>query len=211
MAITDPAAPLGPELDAWLAALAAAGVNAVQVRRKELGDRALLALVERCRAALPRSVAVLVNARVDVAVAAGAEGVHLPADGLATADARRLAQGLGVELLVGRSTHAVPEVSRELAEGADYVAFGPVYPTPSKERYGPPAGLAGLREAACLGLPVLALGGIDAGRVAEVAAAGAHGVAAIRACYPPDGPARLAAEVRRQLGPPPPVVDSGPP
>jgi thiamine-phosphate pyrophosphorylase len=210
MAITDPAAPLGPALESWLATLAAAGVDALQVRRKELADRALLALVERCRAALPASVAVLVNGRVDVAVAAGADGVHLPAAGLATADVSRLARRLGARLLIGRSTHTAAEAARELAEGADYVTFGPLYPTPSKASSLPPAGAAGLREAARAGLPVLALGGVDAARVAEVAAAGAHGVAAIRAFYEPGGPARMVEAMRRVLGPLP-VVDSGPP
>lgn len=209
MAIMAPAAPLGAELDDWLAAVAADGTDAVQVRRKELVDRELLALVVRCRAALPPAVAVLVNGRADVAVAGGADGVHLPADGLPTTEVRRLLRRLGADLLIGRSTHEPPEVARERGEGADYVTFGPVYPTPGKEAYGPPPGLPGLREAARASLPVLALGGVDGTRVEEVATAGAWGVAAIRACYDPGERPRLVAEVRRVLEPSP-VVDSRP-
>lgn len=206
MAITDPASPLGSELDDWLAALAAAGVDALQVRRKDLEDRELLALVERCRATLPAPVAVLVNGRVDVAVAAGADGVHLPSTGLPTAAARELADRLtrtrGAPLLIGRSTHSPGEVARERVAAVDYVTFGPVYPTPGKEVHGPPPGLAGLREAVDTELPVLALGGIDGGRIGEVAAAGAWGAAAIRAFYDPAERSRLVTQARHAWGPP---------
>jgi len=185
LAITAPAgAEPGDEADAglgpWLEALAAAGVDGVQVRRKELADRALLALVERARSLLSRSTALLVNGRLDVAFAAGADGVHLPSSGLPTGEVRRLADSLGSELLVGRSTHHPDEVARARDEGADYVTFGPVYPTPGKARFGEPPGLAGLERACAVGLPVLALGGVDSGRLAAVAAAGAAGAAGIR-------------------------------
>lgn len=214
MAITDPAAPLGPELDAWLAELAAAGVDALQVRRKELRDRDLLALVARCRRALPASMAVLVNGRVDVALAAGAQGVHLPAAGLPTEAVRRLVRRsapAGSPLLVGRSAHTSDEVARAREEGADYATFGPVFATPSKEAYGAPPGVAGLRAAVGAsgdGFPVLALGGIGAGGIAEVAAAGAYGAAAIRAFYRRGEREQLVAAARQAWGP---VVDSRPP
>lgn len=209
MAITAPDAPLGPALDLWLATLGVAGIDALQVRRKELPDRDLLVLVRRCRAALPPGVAVLVNGRVDVAVAAGADGVHLPSDGLPTAEVRRLAQRLHGPLLIGRSTHAPEEVARARDEGADFVVFGPVYPTPGKERFGAPPGLRGLRAAVGPGLPVLALGGVDSGRIEEVAAGGAYGVAAIRPFYDPAERERLIARARQTWGPR--VVDSAPP
>lgn len=175
------------ELEAWLAALDAAGVDGVQVRRKELADRALLALVERVLSALPRSTSVLVNGRLDVAIAAGAAGVHLPACGLPTAEVRRLAQALGVEALVGRSAHHPDEVARARDEGADYATFGPVWATPAKAHYGEPPGLAGLERACAHGLPVLALGGVDRERFAEAAAAGAAGAAGIRMFQRPEG------------------------
>ena len=184
-----------------MGALAAAGVDGIQLRRKELPDRVLLALAERARSLLPPATAVLVNGRLDVALAAGASGVHLPAAGLPTAEVRRLADSLGAEVLVGRSTHRPEEVARARDEGADYAVFGPVYPTPGKERFGEPPGLAGLERACAAGLPVLALGGVDPGRFAEVAAAGAAGAAGIRMFERPEGLAGLVEAARSAFGP----------
>ncbi len=180
LAITDLPVLGTVELEDWLRALAAAGVAGVQVRAKELDDRDLLAVARRARACLPAATALLVNGRPDVALVADADGVHLPGDGLPVAVVRRLAERLDRELLVGRSTHRPEEVAAARDEGADYVTFGPVYPTPSKAPYGAPPGLAGLARAASHGLPVLALGGVSAARLREVAEAGAAGAAGIR-------------------------------
>lgn len=155
------------------------GVAAVQLREKDLPGRALLALARSlaavCHGAGQRLV---VNDRLDVALAAGADGVHLPAAGVPVADARRL---LGPGALVGASCHSAADVAGALVSGASFATFSPVYDTPSKRAYGPPVGLAALRDAAQLGLPLVALGGITAARVPEVRAAGAAGVACIRA------------------------------
>lgn len=178
--------PPGTDLAAWLRIIAEAGVDAVQLREKDLDDRALFALARTARSLLPSPVRLLVNGRLDVALAAGADGVHLPAAGLPVAAVRRLAdRGGGARqrpLWVGLSTHDPAEVAAARRDGADYVTFGPVYPTPSKAGYGEPPGIPGLERAveAAEGLPVLALGGVTAQRVAEVAAAGAAGAAAIR-------------------------------
>lgn len=204
LAITDPDGPLGPELEDWLRALAAAGVDGVQVRRKELSDRRVLELAERGRRALPSGpagVTLLVNGRLDVAAAAGADGVHLPAAGLPVRELRRLERTLGLDLLIGRSTHHPDEVARARDDGADYVTFGPVYATPSKAGYGEPPGLAGLERAAAHGLPVLALGGVSARRLAEVAGAGASGAAGIRAFHDLAGLPALVADARRVFRP----------
>ena len=158
----------------WLARLAAAGVGAVQVREKDLDDRAVYELARQARALLPT---VLVNGRLDLALAAGADGAHLPADGVPVAALRRR---FGPGVLLGVSTHSVAEVERALLDGADYVTFGPVWPTPSKERYGPPLGAGELARAARVGIPVYALGGVMLSRFGEAAAAGAAGVAGIR-------------------------------
>jgi thiamine-phosphate pyrophosphorylase len=83
-------------------------------------------------------------------------------------------------VLLGVSTHSVAEVERALQDGADYVTFGPVWPTPSKERHGPPLGTGELARAARVGIPVYALGGVMLSRFGEAAAAGAAGVAGIR-------------------------------
>jgi len=183
LAISDRAA-LGGEaaLPAWLRRLAAAAtrlpeLTAVQLREKDLADRALHDLARQARALLPPPGRLLVNGRLDLALAAGADGAHLPADGVPLAALR---ERFGPAVLLGRSTHHADEVEQARRDGADYVTFGPVYPTPGKERYGPPPGLAGLRRAAAVGIPVYALGGVTIQRLGEVAEAGAAGAAGIR-------------------------------
>jgi thiamine-phosphate pyrophosphorylase len=194
LAISDRASLREPFQD-WLGRLAAAGIPALQVREKDLEDRPLLALVRAARATLPPPAIVLVNGRLDVALAAGAEGAHLPADGVPL-DA--LCRRFGAGVLLGRSTHSVQEVERARQEGADYVTFGPVWPTPSKERYGPPRGLEELARAAAVDIPVYALGGVMLSRFGEVAATGAAGVAGIRLFQGPDLP-EVAAAGRRHF------------
>lgn len=215
LAITAPDAPLDHRFEIWLDDLARAGVDAVQIRRKELGDRALLELALRACAVLAgTTVALLVNGRPDVAIAAsgadgGSVGVHLPADGLPSQDVRGLlaarAALAGGRALVGRSTHRLDEIRRELrlgSDGPDYVTFGPAYATPGKPVRGL-EGAGGLRAACAVGPPVLALGGVTAGRVAELARSGAAGVAAIRACADPSSAAELAAAARDAFPRPP--------
>jgi thiamine-phosphate pyrophosphorylase len=132
-----------------------------------------------------------VNDRADVALAAGADGVHLPSAGIPPADARRL---LGPAALVGVSCHSTADVARARDGGASFATFGPLHDTPSKRAFGPPVGLAALREAARLGLPLVALGGVDAARAPEALRAGAAGVAVIRAWLEvPDAAAAVRA------------------
>ena len=184
-------------VDAALAGLPP-GLVAVHLREKGLGGRDLLALARSlgaiCRA---RGQRLLVNDRLDVALAAGADGVHLPSAGVPAADARRL---LGSAAIVGVSCHSAEDVARARDGGASYATFSPIYDTPSKRAYGPPVGLAALGEAARLGLPLVALGGVDAARAREVVAAGAVGVAVIRAWLEAPAPAEavraLVAAVR---------------
>jgi len=171
----------GLDMTDWLRALAEAGIGAVQIREKDLEDGALYDLTRGARAALKSSMLpatrVLVNGRLDIALAAGADGAHLPADGLPAAPLRAR---FGSGPLLGRSTHSTEEVERARDEGVDYVVFGPVYPTPGK---GEPVGLPALARAvraAGEGVPVLALGGVTLQRFGDVVAAGAAGVAAIR-------------------------------
>lgn len=180
LAISDAAERRGRPLETWLGELEAAGVDAVQVREKELGDRALYELVQAFRRLWPRTL--LVNGRIDVALAAGADGVHLPSAGLGVAALRRR---FGTQVVIGRSTHYPEEVAAARQAGADYVTFGPIFPTPSKARYGRPPGLEGLRRAVATGLPVIALGGVGPDELPEVVGAGAAGVAGIRAFHDP--------------------------
>jgi len=149
------------------------GVDMIQVREKDLGTRALLALVERIvLAARGSETKVLVNDRLDVAIAAGADGVHLPANGLRVADVRPLIQ------LVGVSTHTVDEVIAAESDGADFVVFGPVFDTPGKTAVGLERLRAITRQ---VSIPVFAIGGVHSGNAAMVLRAGAAGIAGIRA------------------------------
>jgi thiamine-phosphate pyrophosphorylase len=182
---------LAARLDAALAGVAPGRV-AVHVREKDLPGRDLLALARSlavvCRAHGQR---LLVNDRVDVALAAAADGVHLPAAGIPPADARHL---LGASALVGVSCHGAGDVVRARDGGASFATFGPVYDTPSKRPYGAPVGVAALRDAARLRLPLVALGGVTADDAPEVVAAGAAGLAVIRAWLEePDPRAEVAA------------------
>jgi thiamine-phosphate pyrophosphorylase len=195
LAISDRAS-LGTPLADWLRALGEAGVGAVQIREKDLDDRALHELARLAREILPPSTRLLVNGRLDVALAAGADGVHLPADGVPIAPLRAR---FGPGVLIGRSTHTVAEVERARDEGADYVTFGPVWETPGKEG---PAGTAGLARAAAAGLPVYALGGVTLDRFGELAAAGAAGAAAIRLFQRPADLPEAARIARATFGRP---------
>jgi thiamine-phosphate pyrophosphorylase len=180
----------------WFGALAAAGVDGVQLREKHLDDRALHELALQARAALPPPIRLLVNGRADVALAAGADGVHLPADGLPAAALRAR---FGGDLLIGVSTHRLEEVTAARLAGADYVVFGPVYETPAKAGHGAPVGPDLLARAAAQGIPVYALGGVTLERFGEVAAAGAAGVAAVRLFQRPDELKRVVETARERF------------
>lgn len=170
----------GRPLVAALLEAAQAGVRLMQLREKEMTPREVYALaLETLRALEPLGVQVLVNDRVDIACAAELAGVHLTSNGLSAAAARKC---LSEQAVIGVSTHTLAEARFAEATGASFITFGPVYATPSKVAYGAPRGLEALREAcAAVRLPVFALGGITPARVAECLAAGAYGVAAIRA------------------------------
>jgi thiamine-phosphate pyrophosphorylase len=192
--VTDRGATGGRPLARVLAACLDAGLRAVQLREKDLAAGDLLGLATGLRELTARHGArLLINDRADVALAAGADGVHLPAGGLPLRVARRL---LGPDRLVGLSTHSALEVEAAGEGGADFVVFGPVYDTPAKRPFGPPRGVAAL-AAACRAsrVPVLAIGGVTAARVAEVREAGAAGVAVIRALLAAADPAAATREM----------------
>lgn len=155
-----------------------AGVRAVQLRERDLETRPLLALAEDIlRLTREHGALLFINDRVDLAMALGADGVHLRANSLPVAVTRRL---LGPGRMIGVSAHSTEEVVRAESEGADFAVLGPVYETTSKLVYGPPIGLHPIEEASrrCR-IPVFAIGGITASRVGEVRRAGACGVAVI--------------------------------
>lgn len=166
-------------LVARVRAAARAGVDLIQVRERDLEGRALADLVARCVAAVRDTRArILVNDRLDVALASGAHGVHLRADSFA---ADRVRAMVPVGFLVGRSVHDVDE-ARAASNGGrlDYLIFGTVFPSRSKPSGHVAAGVAVLADVVqATAVPVLAVGGIDAVNVSEVTAVGAAGVAAI--------------------------------
>jgi thiamine-phosphate pyrophosphorylase len=176
----------------------AAGFDMVQLRDPGAGAAAVLAAARALRPVTRRHRArLVVNDRLDVALAADADGAHLPAASFPVASARAL---LGPGRLIGRSTHAPAEVVAAARDGADYVVLGPAYATPSKARWGAPLGLEPLREAAAVTrVPIVAIGGITAERGPAVLAAGASGVAVIGAVFDAADPAAAAAAIVRAI------------
>jgi thiamine-phosphate pyrophosphorylase len=156
----------------------AQGVDFIQIREKDLCDRALFELTRRVLdVARDADCRILVNGRADIAMAAGAHGVHLPATGLQISDVRKW---VPKNLLIGVSVHTMAEIRFACAQGADYLLMGHIYPTKSKLGYGPPVGLPRLRKAcASVSVPILGLGGITPEAIPAVLACGAAGVAGI--------------------------------
>jgi thiamine-phosphate pyrophosphorylase len=176
-----------------------AGLRAVQLREKDLAVRDLLALARDLRESTRRHGArLIVNDRVDVALAAGADGVQRTHVSLPVSALRAIASP---GFLIGASTHSVAEARAAEADGADFVVFGPVYDTPSKRVYGAPQGLGALETvASAVSRPVIAVGGITPARVREVLAAGAAGVAVIRGIYGAARPADATKAFLDALG-----------
>ena len=176
--ITDRRQLHGTSLIACIRRAIATGVDFVQIREKDLEDRALFELTRRVLALVDGTACrVLVNGRADIALAAGAHGVHLPSTGLQIPDIRKW---LPPSLLVGLSAHTLAEIRRACEWKADYVLMGHIFPTRSKSGFGPPVGLNRLKKA-CSGasVPILGLGGIKPELIGSVLAAGAAGVAGI--------------------------------
>jgi len=179
----------------------ARGSVALQLREKDLTARDLYNVALRLRDVCTRTgTALLVNDRIDVALAAGADGVHLPARSFSVADARAL---LGPAKLIGVSTHSVADVAKAAAAGADFAVFGPVYDPISKSGYGAPRGLEELRAVVVsVSMPVYALGGITAARTRDVMRAtsdGTAGVAVIGSVFGAKAPADAAREILTAL------------
>lgn len=171
-----------------------AGVRAIQLREKDLDTVEVYRLGERLLPLTRQAGAVLiVNDRMDVAMALGADGVHLTRKSLPPQEARAL---VGPGMLLGVSCHSLSDV-REAAEGGvDFVVLGPVYATPSKAPYGPPLTPAVLSQArAACGVPILAIGGITASCVRDVVRAGVDGVAVISAILAAPDPGAATREL----------------
>lgn len=162
---------------------AAAGVDWIQIREKDLPTRQLDHLVRHAiECAQGAGTKILVNDRLDVALAAGAGGIHLGEASLPVAAVSQWKRSRGnTEFTVGVSCHSTEAASAAERDGADYIFFGPVFATPSKAAFGPPQGIERLRAVcAAVRIPVLAIGGITSENAATCIEAGAAGVAAIR-------------------------------
>ena len=179
-----------PMLLRTIESVAAAGADWIQLREKDLSGGESLHLARSALKAVSTAgsrTRIIVNDRVDVALAAGAGGVHLSENGFSVSDARRLADrfakdsGKTLDFLIGVSCHSLGSALGAARDGADYIYFSPIFHTPSKAFYGPPQGVERLRQICqAVQIPVIAIGGITLENVASCYAAGAAGAAAIR-------------------------------
>ena len=184
---------------AELAKLAiAGGADTIQFRQKEGATRQMIRVAGEMRDLCQRAgVTFIINDRVDVAIASHADGVHLGQDDFPIPLARKL---LGEKAIIGGSAGSMEEAHRCLREGADYIGFGPVYPTTSKEDAGPAAGLGLMKQIVeAIPLPIIAIGGIGVNNASPVIQAGAHGIAVISAVCCQQDPAEAARCLRRLL------------
>jgi thiamine-phosphate pyrophosphorylase len=198
-ALLDPAVAGGRSLTD-LASLIAGSATLVQLRDKQGSTRAMVEEARALRDILePKGVPLLINDRVDVALAAQADGVHIGQDDMAPADARLL---LGRTAIIGLSINTVALAQAAPLECLDYVAIGGVYGTTSKDNTKPPIGITGLREivrtvrARKAGFPICAIAGITGGNAADVITAGADGVAVISALSLAPQPTEAARTLR---------------
>jgi thiamine-phosphate pyrophosphorylase len=196
--ITDRQQTAGRPLPVVVGAALRGGARAFQLREKDLAPRALLPLAQEIRQLTQAYGArLLINDRIDVALAVNADGVHLATTSLPVHVARQL---LGSDRLLGVSTHNLVEARAAAEGGADFVVFGPVFFTPSKVPYGQPVGLDALRAVcADAALPILAIGGIKKANLDQVVAAGADGIAVISAVIAADDPAAATEDLLATL------------
>jgi len=196
--VTDRQQTGGRPLGEVVAAAMDGGTRAFQLREKDLTPRELYPLALELRG-LTRAYGarLLINDRIDIALAVQADGVHLTTASVPAGVARRV---LGPERLIGVSTHNLVEARRAAEEGADFLVFGPTFFTPSKAVYGAPVGLEALRAVrAVVACPILAIGGIKRTNLDLVMEAGADGIALISAVIAAQDPAAAAREILASL------------
>lgn len=180
---------------ALLPAFAELGVTGFQVRDKTATTRELLTLTATVIEQVGTyDACVVVDDRLDVALAAGAHGVHLGASDLPVAEARRIADAVAPGLLVGATCRDRAAVEAAAGAGADYAGFGPVFATTSKDGLPDPLGVSAVTDAAGV-LPLIAIGGISPASAGSVRAAGAHGVAVIGGLWRQPDPLQAAKEL----------------
>ena len=196
--VTDRAQTRGRDLLVVLDQALNGGVRAIQLREKDLNGKDLFVLAEQARRLCERyEAALLINDRIDVALAVDAAGVQLGKFSLPIPVARAL---LGAKRLIGASVHSLEESRQAENSGADFLVFGPVYFTPSKAAFGAPQGIAALKKiVAMANVPVYAIGGIKAENIAEVRRVGARGAALISAIMTAPAPREAAQTITKLL------------
>ena len=196
--VTDRALSLGRSTVEVVRAAIRGGVSCVQLREKGCSTREFMDEARLLKALLAGTgVPLFINDRLDVALAVGADGVHLGQNDLPIADARRL---VGNRMIIGISAESVADAVRAEAEGADYIGASPVFTTPTKTDTAPPLGLDGLRAIRrAVQLPLVAIGGINADNAAAVLRAGADGLAVVSAIVSAPCPRTAAAALRQQI------------
>lgn len=198
MLVTDEALCAGRPLEQVVAAAVRGGVRCVQLREKQLGTRAFVERARALKALLaPLPVPLVINDRVDVALACGADGVHLGQSDMAVEDARRL---LPPEVFIGWSVESFDDLRRAAALPLDYLGTSPVFATATKTDAAPPWGLDGLRAARdATALPLVAIGGLHAGNAAQAIAHGADSVAVVSAICAAADPESAARELAQAV------------
>ena len=189
--ITDRHQTSGRPLEQVVESALAAGAEAIQLREKDLPVRNLLSLASEIRALTIKKSLLIINDRIDICLAVGADGVHLRSDSFGPSDVRNI---VGPGKLIGVSCHSLDEIRMAETGGADFATLGPVYATPSKSAMGEPMGIERFRSIVRSSkLPIYALGGMRDIRIAEAVRAGARGVAMISGVWTA-GDIRVAVE-----------------
>lgn len=185
-------------IESIITAAIAGGVTVVQIREKQLDARTFLHTALSIRQILDKlGVPLIINDRLDIALASNAAGVHIGQNDLPCAVVRRLA---GPGLLIGVSVSTVAEAVAAEHDGADYLGISPIFATPTKSDTPTATGLAGLRAIRkAVQLPLVAIGGIHTGNAADVMAAGADGVAVVSNIMSATDPQHIAEELRRKI------------
>lgn len=193
--VTDRAAAGGRSIADVVAGAVRGGVTMVQLREKSLCTRDFIEEARTVRKILaPLGIPLIINDRVDVALASDADGVHLGQSDMSPEDARRL---LGPEKIIGLSVENVDQVVPANALDVDYIGISPVFSTPTKTDTASPFGLEGLREAVRASVhPTVAIGGMNAGCATEVMRAGADGIAVVSAIMAAESPEAAARELK---------------
>ena len=196
--VTDRTLSLGRSTVEVVRAAIRGGVSCVQLREKGCSTREFMDEARLLKALLAGTgVPLFINDRLDVALAVGADGVHLGQNDLPIADARRL---VGNRMIIGISAESVADAVRAEAEGADYIGASPVFTTPTKTDTASPLGLDGLRAIRrAVQLPLVAIGGINADNAAQVLRAGADGLAVVSAIVSAPCPRTAAAGLRQRI------------